>query len=290
MLGGRITQRLLGNGRLVRVLVRHNSPAEDLAQQGLATLAKSLIDSGARPIYADLKDPASLTAALEGINTVITTANSVMRGGEDSVENVDLKGNRALIDAAKAAGVKHFIFTSAGAADPNSPVPFVAAKGQTEQYLQASGMPYTITAPNAFMEVWVAMIVAGPALSGQPVTVVGSGARVHSFISIEDVASFTVAAVDHPAAQNARLVLGGPQPLSFRDAAGIYGELLGREIPVVSVAPGDPVPGLPENAVPMAASFDMYDSPMEMANLSETYGVTLTPLETIARQMLAAAG
>jgi NADH dehydrogenase len=212
-----------------------------------------------------------------------------MRGGDDNVENVDLNGQRALIDAAKAAGVSHFIYTSASIADPDSPVPFVAAKGKTEQYLRASDIPYTITAPNAFMEVWVAMIVAGPALSGGPVTVVGSGERVHSFIAIDDVAAFTVAAVDHPAARNARLVLGGPEALSFRDAAQIYGEVLGREIPVRSVAPGEAIPGLAADVLPMAAGFDMYDSPMEMDALCETYGVSLTPLAAFARQMVAAA-
>ena len=289
MLGGRISKRLLADGRPVRVMVRHNSLSDSLAQQGMATSAQSLIDAGAQPVYADLKDPASLTAALEGVDTVITTANSAMRGGEDNVENVDMKGNRSLIDAAKAAGVKHFIFTSAHIADANSPVPFAAAKGQTEQYLQASGLPYTITAPIGYMEIWVAVIVAGPALSGQPVTVVGSGERVHSFACIDDVASFTVAVVDNPAAQNARLVLGGPQALSFRDAAGIYGHLLGREVPVVSAAPGDPIPGVPESVAPMAAAFDLYDSPTEMDELCETYGITLTPLETVAQHMVSAA-
>lgn len=289
MLGGRISKRLLADDRPVRVLVRHNSPSDELAQQGLATTAQSLIDAGARPVYADLKDPSSLVAALEGVDTVITTANSALRGGEDNVENVDLRGNRSLIDAAKTAGVKHFIFTSVNAADANSPVAFVAAKGQTEQYLQASGIPYTITAPNAFMEIWVAMIVAGPALSGQPVTVVGSGERIHSFICIDDVASFTVAAVDNLAAQNSSLVLGGPQAVSFRDAARIYSNLIGREVPIASVGPGEPIPGLPESAVPMAAGFDLYDSPMEMDELCETYGITLTPLETVAHYMVSGA-
>jgi NADH dehydrogenase len=289
MLGGRISKRLLADGRPVRVLVRHNSPSEVLAQQGMATTAQSLIDAGAQPVYADLKDPFSLVATLEGVDTVITTANSAMRSGEDNVENVDMKGNRSLIDAAKTAGVKHFIFTSAHIADADSPVPFVAAKGQTEQYLQASGLPYTITASNAFMEIWVAVIVAGPAMSGQPVTVVGSGERIHSFACIDDVASFTVAAVDNPAAQNARLVLGGPKALSFRDAAGIYSDLLGREVPIVSVAPGELIPGIPESVAPMAAGFDMYDSPMEMDELCETYGITLTPLETVAKHMVGAA-
>jgi uncharacterized protein YbjT (DUF2867 family) len=100
ILGGMITQRLLEQDRDVRILVRHDSPSEELAKQGWATSARSLITSGARPVYGDLKDRGSLDRACEGIKTVVTTANSVMRGGEDTIQTVDLEGNRNLVDAA----------------------------------------------------------------------------------------------------------------------------------------------------------------------------------------------
>src|SRR5512137_2763751 len=120
ILGGLITQRLLGEGKDVRVLLRHNSPAEQMAAQGMATSARSLIDAGARPVYGDVKDRASLDRACDGVYTVITTANSAMRGGEDNVDTVDRHGNRNLIEAARAAGVKQFIFTSFLGASPHN--------------------------------------------------------------------------------------------------------------------------------------------------------------------------
>jgi NADH dehydrogenase len=180
--------------------------------------------------------------------------------------------------------VKHFVFVSAYVADPESLVPFLAAKGKTEAYLRHSGLAYTILAPNAFMESWVEMLVGTPALSGQPVTLVGGGERIHSFISITDAASFAIAAVSNPAALNRRLVLGGPEALSFRDAAEVYEKVLGRSVPVCCVAPGEPLPGLPEYIWAMAASFDTYDSPMDMTSTAGTFGVELTPLETFVRQ------
>jgi uncharacterized protein YbjT (DUF2867 family) len=283
-LGGLIALRLLAQGAAVRVLVRHNSPSEELVKQGRATSARSLIEAGAQPAYGDLKDRASLDAACRGIRTLITTANSAARGGEDNPRTVDLEGNRNLIDAASAAGVKQFVFVSAYIADPDSPVPFLAAKGKTEKYLRDGGMTHTIFAPDAFMESWVAMPVGRPALSGQPVTLVGSGERAHSFIATADVASFAVAALENPAALNQRLVLGGPEPLSFRDAVKVYEQVLGRSIAVRCVAPGAPVPGLPEYAWEMAADFDTYDSPIGMTETARTFGVALTPLETYVRQ------
>ena len=54
ILGGMITQRLLREGRDVRILLRHNSPSEQMALQGMATLAQSLTDLGAQPVSGDL--------------------------------------------------------------------------------------------------------------------------------------------------------------------------------------------------------------------------------------------
>jgi NADH dehydrogenase len=284
LLGGLITRQLLEQGEEVRILVRENSPSAQLAQQGMATPARSLIEAGAQPVTGDLKDPPSLAAACEGVQTVITTANSAVRGGEDNAQTVEMAGNRNLIEAAKAAGVSHFIFVSAQMADPNSPVPFLAGKAQTEQHLQASGMAYTIIAPNAFMDVWIFLLVGLPIMSGQPVTLVGGGARKHSFIAMADVAAFTLACVGNETAVNQKLILGGPEPLSFHDAVAVYERVLARPIAVQSAAPGDPLPNLSPGAQAMAAAFDTFDSPVEMNGLAAQYGVSLTPLESFARQ------
>lgn len=272
-LGGLITDKLLDRGQEVRILTRQ-SPAD-----------QTHIDKGAQPVIGDLKDRASLDAACEGIKVVITTANSARRGGEDNPQTVEFQGNRNLIDAAKAAKVDQFIFTSANIADPNSPIPFIAGKGKSEEYLASSGLPYTILAPEAFMEVWIAMLVGMPALSGKPVTLVGTGERKHTFISVHDVVEFALAAIDHPSAINQRLVLGGPEPLSFRYAARVYERVLGRVIPVETVAPGEPIPDLPEHVWALAASFDMYDSIVDMEDTARTFDISLTPLEQAVRKM-----
>ena len=203
VVGGMIARRLLEKDQEVRVLVRRDSPSSQLIQQGLATSAEELIEAGAQPVHGDLRDRASLDAAVEGVETVITTANSAMRGGADNPQSVDLQGNRNLIEAARAAGVEHFIFVSLLGADVNNPAPFVQAKAQSESALRESGMEYTILAPTAFMEVWPAMVVGMPTLQGRSVTLVGEGRRHHSFVSNRDVAAFAAAAVDHPAAQPA---------------------------------------------------------------------------------------
>ena len=271
-LGGAVTRMLLAQNKDVRILVRPKSNYQPLAE------------AGAQVVLGDLKEPGSLDAACQGVDTVITTANSAARGGEDNVQTVDLQGNRHLIDAAKAAGVKQFIFVSALTADLNSPFPLMQATGQTEDDLRKSGIPYTILAPNGYMELWVGMAVGMPAMMGHPVTIVGGGRRKHSFISAGDVAAFVLIVIGNPAAINQKLLLGGPHPFSFRDAVAIYERVLGHQIQVSSVAPGEPVPDLPEVMAQMLAGLDTYDSPLEMTETTRTFGIRLTPLEEVARR------
>jgi uncharacterized protein YbjT (DUF2867 family) len=288
MLGGMIAQQLLAQGRDVRILVRHNSVSEGMVAQGMATSTKTLIDAGTQPVYGDMKDRASLDRAMAGVDTVLTTANSALRSGEDNPETVELRGNRNLIDAAKAAGVGHFIFTSVLGADPNSPNPFVRGKGETDAYLRASGLTYTILTPNLFAEVWVGMVVGGPLRAGQPITLVGEARRVHTFVSMADVVSFALSALDNPAARNAMIPIGGPEAVSWRDIVAGVGQVIGRELPVRFVQPGEPVPFVPEAVQGLMAAQDTYDSPLPMGDVAATYGVMLTPMAAVLQRMFGA--
>lgn len=274
LLGGMISRKLVAKGAPLRVLVRSGST--DIG--------------GAEPVRGDLKDRASLEAACSGVATIITTANSAQRGGDDNVATVDLEGNLALIEAAKSAGVRHFIFVSAAAVDESSPVPLFAAKARTEKRLRESGMSWTILAPHVFMNVWFPMIIGSALGAGRPVPLVGGGKRRHSFIAVEDVASFAVASVDNPASINQRLVLGGPEALSWTEIVAKTGEILGRPLEVENIVPGSPIPTLPPpiNQVigNLAAGLEQQDVILDTTETARAFGVTLTPAETVLRRML----
>jgi uncharacterized protein YbjT (DUF2867 family) len=287
VVGGMIARRLLDEEKEVRVLVRRDSPSSQLVQRGLATSAEELIEAGAQPVHGDLRDRASLDVAVEGVETVITTANSAMRGGADNPQSVDLEGNHNLIEAARDASVEHFIFVSLLGADVNNPSPFVQAKARSEQALRESGVEFTILAPTAFMEMWPAMVVGMPALQGRPITLVGEGRRRHSFVSNRDVAAFAVSAVDRPEARNQYLAVGGPEPLSWREVVATYERVLGRSIPVEFVEMGEPVPGLPDPMPTLLAGMDTYDSDVEMEEIARTFDVPLMRLETFVREQVA---
>ncbi|HUK84667.1 MAG TPA: SDR family oxidoreductase [Candidatus Acidoferrum sp.] len=274
-LGGLITRGLLSKGEHVRVLVRSQSSFQPL------------IEAGAQAVFGDLKDRNSLDPACKGVDVLITTATSAKRSGADTVDTVDLKGNQNLIDAAKFTGVKQFIFVSANIAYPDSPIPLMAAKAATEDYLRASGIPYTIVAPDAFMQVWVAMVVGLPAVAGKPVMFVGSGNRRHSFISDSDVANFIIASIENQKAISQKVVIGGPEALSFIDAVRVFERALNRKIAVQSVAAGQSIPGFPEAMSQIVGGFDMYDSVVDMSETSKTFGVRLTSLQEFAKVFIA---
>lgn len=271
-LGSLITRRLLAQGQEVRILVRPDS-----AYQALAA-------AGAQPVLGDLKDPDSLAPACAGCTTVITTANSALRPPPDTVETVDRQGNRNLIDAARAAGVQQFIFVSAFGVAEQHPAAFVRAKAQTEAYLRASGLSYTILAPDPFMEVWVPMVVGIPATTGMPVTLIGEGRRHHALVSIADVAAYAVAAIGHPAARNGRIAIGGPDAVSWREIIATFEQHLGYPIRVRRVSLGEPVPIVPPAAWPLFAAFETFDSRIDMTATARTFGVPPTSLATYVQQ------
>jgi uncharacterized protein YbjT (DUF2867 family) len=275
-LGGLITRTLLDQGRPVRATVRS-------APQALA-----LQEEGAEIAAGDLRDPESLRAACVGVDAVVTTANSAQRREPDTAETVDRLGNLALIDAAVAAGVERFVLTSMLGADPASPNPFAAAKGTAEAHLRGTAMDWTILQPNLFMDVWIPAVV-GPALAGQPVTFIGDGRRRHSMVAARDVAAYAVAALDHDAARRQSIVLGGPEPTTWRDVVAAVEAELGRHVDVRSIGRGEEVPYLPPVMNMLLAALDTYDSPIDMTGASATYGVTPTPMTTIVRELVAPA-
>lgn len=274
-LGGLVVERLVADGQPVRALVRGPGAAAALSRPGVVT-----------PVLGDLTDPASLSAAVADVDAVVTTANSVQRGGADTIESVDRAGNRALIEAARRGGVRRFVFVSALGASTDSPIPLLRAKAETEAHLRASGLAYTIVAPNVFMDVWAPAVVGRPARAGEPVVLVGGGHRRHSFVAVRDVAAFTATAVAHPAANNAMLPVGGPEAISWRDVVAAYEHALGRRLGLEFVAPGAPVPRLPEPMWALLAALETYDSPVDMTARAAAFGIELTSIRAFVRAEL----
>jgi uncharacterized protein YbjT (DUF2867 family) len=213
-LGSEIANRLLSAGHPLRVLARDPARVRPLAERGASVAT------------GDITDRTSLDRALEGITHVITTANAFIVPARDAIERVDVQGNRNLIDAAKAAGVRQFVFTSAWLPDEFLRIDYFAAKRRTEAYLRASGVPYTILRPAAFMETW-AMVIGEPILKTGATQIFGKGTNPVNFVAVKDVAAIVVDALDRPDAVNAVVDIFGPENLSLLDVAAVFERIKG---------------------------------------------------------------
>jgi len=103
---------------------------------------------------------------------------------------------------------------------------------------------------------------------------------------MRDAASFAIAAIDHPAALNATIVIGGPRPVSWTDVVASAERILGRKIETRSVAAGEEIEGLPPGVAAILNAMETYDTQIDMDETARTFGVTLTPLEDGLRAIL----
>jgi uncharacterized protein YbjT (DUF2867 family) len=273
-LGSVVVKDLLQQKRSVRILVRPGSDYEPL------------VKAGARAVFGDLKAPITLIDALRGVETLITTANSAQRGGDDNVQNIDLIGNRHLVNSAKTVGIKHFIFVSSAQADDKSESSILQAKKKTENHLIQSGMNYTIVAPEPLIETWFKMSVLPSIKGNRPLTLVGDGNRHHSFVSIHDVSSFITASVGNPSTRNMYMPVGGPQTTSWNEMIGLCEKLMGKKIPVTHVQPGEEIPGMTEGMLELLAGMALYDSAVDSSKIAKIMGIKQTSAEDAVRLLL----
>ena len=121
--------------------------------------AKSRIEGDYEWVRADVRDPRTLIGPMKDVDYVVSSIRSSQWTGPYSPEMVDYHGMRNLVDAAKTAGVKHFVLISTATSGPQvdqsknpakNYVRYFKTKG--EEYLRNSGMSYTIIAPGRVPE------------------------------------------------------------------------------------------------------------------------------------------
>jgi NADH dehydrogenase len=281
--GTEVCKRLMERGKEVRAMVRASSyPAKVTA----------LKQMGAEIVYGDLRGHESLRHAVEGVETVITTASSMpftYKPGENDIQTTDLNGEKKLIELAKAAGVKHFIYTSfSGALD--QPFPLRNAKREVEAALKASGLTYTILRPTMFMEVWLSPAVGFDAANAKAV-IYGTGDKPLSWISLVDVAEIAVQCVDTPAAKNAVFEMGGPEALTPLEVVKVFEGVTGKTFEV-NFVPAEALKQQMDAATdPMQKSFSglmlgyAAGDPIDMTELLKSMPAKLTTVREYAERV-----
>src|SRR2546428_5212874 len=215
-LGRRIVE-LLADAGADRLVATTRSP------ERLAGLAKR----GVVVRRADFDDPASLARAFAGADRLLLV----------STDAIDATGrrneqHRAAIDAAKAAGARHVVYTSC--ADPDPRFMVAADHWATEQALAASGLGWTALRHNLYTE-YLEEVLPEAMASGRLVAAAGEGGA--AFVTREDCARSAAAALLSTDPGSRVLEIAGPAIVTVREVARLASELAGRPVSYVPVEP-----------------------------------------------------
>ncbi|WP_250122200.1 SDR family oxidoreductase [Chroococcidiopsis sp. CCMEE 29] len=277
--------------RVVRLLREQETPVRAFVR--LTSRYSELEHRGAEIFIGDLRREKDIQKACQGVQYIISA-----HGSDTDALALDYRANIELIDHAKAVGVEHFVFISVLGADRGyEDAPVFKAKRAVEQYLQASGLNYTVLRP------------AGLASNLLPLAerfrqtgiylIIGDPQNRTSIVSTDDLARMTLDSVTVEGARNQILPVGGPEILQRVDIPGILGRIFKRE-PIIINPPIFVVDGLRTvlslfnpQAQKALGTFrtllnnEFFCTPEEIAHLESIFNLKLETLESFLRRYLA---
>jgi NAD(P)H dehydrogenase (quinone) len=202
---------------------------------------------------ADFNDAASLPAAFKGADRLALIST-------DAVDGIGtrLKQQTAAVNAAKAAGVKHIVYTSMPNPTVDSKITFAGDHRGTEEAVKASGLGYTILR-NAWYFENLFMSLPQVLASGHWYTSTGDG-KVNN-LARADCAAALVAVLASDNTESKTYTLTGAEKLTTAEIATLASEVLGKKIEVIQLndeqlAGGMKGAGLPDFLIPFLIGFE----------------------------------
>jgi NADH dehydrogenase len=210
---GRLGTQLVGllcqRGVEVRVLTRDRNRATHL------------VPNGVEIVEGDVQDLAAVRRAVEGAGTVVSAIHGFIGTTNASPATVDRDGNRNLVRAARDAEVEHVVLVSMHDASPDHPMSLLRMKYAAEQELKASGLPWTILRPTAFIETFCE-VLGCPLVERGKTQVFGRGRNPINWVSVLDVARFVDLAIADPGLRGKTIEVCGPDNLSMTQFVDVF--------------------------------------------------------------------
>ena len=206
------------------VAAGHEVTALDMMQRDIG------ITSGFKFVKIDVTDPKTLEGTCDGADVLITTVGLTKGSATISNYDIDYQGNLNLLNEAKKAGIKNFVYISVVKADSAPDVPMVHAKYLFEEELKKSGMTYVIHRPTGYF--YDIIKVFKPMIEKGKVTLLGKEPVYANIVSTEDFANFIV---DHMTDENVTYSVGGKEKYSYEEIAKMCFAAAGKE-PVIKRA------------------------------------------------------
>ncbi len=273
-LGGSIVQHLLKKipADQIIALVRDEAKATKLKDAGI------IIRVG------DYHNPASLAAAVVNVDKAVLISSNDF--------NDRLVQHKNVIDAAKAAGVRHLVYTGVSLKNVDTSVlrGFMKDHFQTEDYLKDSGLIYTLMRHNLYAEM-IPFYIGKQVLEKGIVFPAGEGRIPFAFRDEMGEANANV--LTSEGHENKIYNIANDVDYSFQDMADILSELAGKKITYTNPDPGSYIDslksaGLPELMVRAATGFSaaMRDGDLDLPSdeLKNLLGRKPTDLKVYLQQ------
>ena len=208
-------------GRLVLdALARRTHPASLAASVRDPGKAAAIAADGIEVRQGDFDHPDTLARTFAGVDTLLIVSG-------DAPIDVRIRQHRNAVDAALAAGVGRVVYTSFVDPRPESHFPFATIHADTEGYLKASGLPYTILRNGVYADNLAGFI--GRAIGSGTLAAPAGDGRV-AFVSRADLAEATATVLLDDGHAGRTVELSGPAAVDFGAVADAVARRIGKSI------------------------------------------------------------
>jgi uncharacterized protein YbjT (DUF2867 family) len=212
--GGAVIRHMLPKGWKLRALTR------DLGSHA----PRALTQKGVDVVQGDLEDPSSVALAAAGAYGIYSVQDFWAVGAKREVQQ-----GKNVADAAKKAGVKHFVYSSVGGAERNTGIPHWESKWEVEKYIRSLGLPTTVIRPAAFMEMYYVDQVEIGILKGKLADPI-RGDKPYQTIATDDIGAFVALAFERPTQFIGKELEIAGSELTNLEAAKVFSRVLGKTV------------------------------------------------------------
>ena len=228
-IGRHVVQALICDGWRVQVACRRPELAVQLqsfGEPGQIAL-----------IQANLRDAQTIAAALEGVDAAVNLVGILTESADQTFDDIQSRGARAVAEAVKEAGITRFVHISAIGARKNSPSGYARSKAEGEAAVHELVPQAIIFRPSIvfgpeddFFNRFAAMARLMPILP-----LVGASTRFQP-VFVDDIAQAIVLALDGKATPGATYELGGPEVKTFRELVQYVCDVRRRRRYIISLS------------------------------------------------------